>query len=43
VKQGEILLDLRILNRWDSAGEDNEGKEGRQYAYTEIFASTDWM
>jgi IS5 family transposase len=38
VKRGEILLDLRILDRWDSELERmNEGKEGGQYVYPEIF------
>jgi hypothetical protein len=38
VKRGEILVDLRILDRWDSELERmNKGKEGRQYVYPEIF------
>jgi hypothetical protein len=38
VKRGEILLDLRILDRWDSELERmNKGKEGGQYVYPEIF------
>jgi len=38
VKRGEILLDLRILDRWDSDLERmNKGKEGGQYVYPEIF------
>jgi hypothetical protein len=38
VKRGEILLDLRILDRWDSElAEMNDGKEGGRYVYPEIF------
>ena len=38
MKRGEILLDLRILDRWDSELEKmNKGKEGEQYVYPEIF------
>jgi hypothetical protein len=38
VKRGEILLDLRILDRWDSELEKmNAGKEGGRYVYPEIF------
>lgn len=38
MKRGEILLDLRILDRWDSELERmNAGKEGGQYVYPEIF------
>ena len=38
VKRGEILLDLRILERWDSELERmNAGKEGGRYVYPEIF------
>jgi IS5 family transposase len=38
VKRGEILLDLRILDRWDSELEGmNSGKEGGRYVYPEIF------
>jgi hypothetical protein len=38
VKRGEILLDLRILDRWDSELEEmNDGKEGGRYVYPEIF------
>jgi len=38
VRRGEILLDLRILDRWDSELERmNKGKEGGQYVYPEIF------
>ena len=38
MKRGEILLDLRILDRWDSELERmNKGKEGGQYVYPEIF------
>jgi hypothetical protein len=38
VKRGEILLDLRILDRWDDELEGiNRGKEGGQYVYPEIF------
>jgi hypothetical protein len=38
VKRGEILLDLRILDRWDSELERmNKGKEGGQYVYPEVF------
>jgi hypothetical protein len=38
VKRGEILLDLRILDAWDSEVERmNRGKEGGQYIYPEIF------
>jgi hypothetical protein len=38
VKRGEILLDLRILDSWDSELERmNAGKEGGRYVYPEIF------
>ena len=38
MKRGEILLDLRILDRWDSELERmNSGKEGGRYVYPEIF------
>src|SRR3989304_6699676 len=38
VKRGEILLDLRILDRWDSELEEmNARKEGGRYVYPEIF------
>jgi len=38
VKRGEILLDPRILDRWDSELERmNAGKEGGRYVYPEIF------
>ena len=38
MKRGEILLDLRILDRWDSELERmNEGKEGGRYVYPEVF------
>ena len=38
MKRGEILLDLRILDRWDSELERmNAGKEGGRYVYPEIF------
>jgi len=38
VKRGEILLDLRILDRWNIELEKmNAGKEGGQYIYPEIF------
>ena len=38
VKRGEILLDPRILDRWDSElAEMNEGKEGGRFVYPEIF------
>jgi hypothetical protein len=38
VKRGEILLDLRILDGWDSELEDmNSGKEGGRYVYPEVF------
>jgi len=38
VKRGEILLDLRILDRWDSELERmNARKEGGRYIYPEIF------
>ena len=38
VKRGEILLDLRILDRWDDELDSmNKGKEGGQYVYPEIF------
>jgi hypothetical protein len=34
VKRGEILLDLRILDRWNSELEGmNKGKEGGRYVY----------
>jgi hypothetical protein len=38
VKRGEILLDLRILDGWDSELENmNSGKEGGRYVYPEVF------
>ena len=38
VKRGEILLDPRILDRWDSELEGmNSGKEGGRYVYPEVF------
>jgi len=38
VKRGEILLDLRILDRWKVELERmNAGKEGGRYVYPEIF------
>ena len=38
MKRGEILLDLRILDRWDSELEKmNARKEGGRYVYPEIF------
>jgi hypothetical protein len=38
VKRGEILLDLRILDRWDSDLERmNAGKEGGRFVYPEVF------
>ena len=38
MKRGEILLDLRILDVWDSELERmNKGKEGGRYVYPEIF------
>ena len=38
VKRGEILLELRILDRWDSELERmNARKEGGRYVYPEIF------
>jgi hypothetical protein len=38
VRRGEILLDLRILDRWDDELDAmNKGKEGGQYVYPEIF------
>ena len=38
MKRGEILLDLHILDRWDSELERmNAGKEGGRYVYPEIF------
>ena len=38
MKRGEILLDLRILDRWDDELDSmNKGKEGGQYVYPEIF------
>lgn len=38
VRRGEILLDLRILDRWDSELERmNAGKEGGRYVYPDIF------
>ena len=38
VKRGEILLDPRILDRWNIELEKmNTGKEGGQYVYPEIF------
>ena len=39
VRRGEILLDLRVLDRWDSELEEmNAGKEGGRYVYPDIFA-----
>jgi len=39
VKRGEVLLDLRILDRWDLELERmNGGKEGGRYVYPDIFA-----
>jgi len=38
VRRGEIILDLRILDRWDSELERmNAGKEGGRYVYPDIF------
>jgi len=38
VKRGEILLDLRILDSWDSELERmNKGKEGGRYVYPDVF------
>jgi IS5 family transposase len=38
VRRGEILLDLRILDRWNSELERmNAGKEGGRYVYPEVF------
>jgi hypothetical protein len=38
VRRGEILLDLRILDGWNSELERmNAGKEGGRYVYPEIF------
>src|SRR3989337_1132721 len=38
VRRGEILLDLRIVDRWDSELERmNARKEGGRYVYPEIF------
>jgi len=38
VKRGEILLDLRILDKWDSELESmNSGKEGGRFVYPEVF------
>ena len=38
VKRGEILLDLRILDRWnDELDAMNKGKEGGQYVYPQVF------
>lgn len=38
VKRGEILLDMRILDKWESElAKLNEGKEGGQYVYPETF------
>ncbi len=38
MKRGEILLDLRILDKWDDELDAmNEGKEGGQYVYPEVF------
>ncbi len=38
MRRGEILLDLRILDRWDSELDVmNTGKEGGRYVYPEIF------
>ena len=40
VKRGEILLDLRILDRWDSELDVmNQGKEGGRFVYPEVFVS----
>ena len=38
MRRGEILLDLRILDRWDSELERmNAGKEGGRHVYPEVF------
>ncbi len=38
VKRGKILLDLRILERWDSELDVmNRGKEGGRFVYPEVF------
>ena len=38
VRRGEILLDLRILDRWnDELKGMNAGKEGGRYVYPEVF------
>ena len=38
MRRGEILLDLRILDGWDSELEKmNKGKEGEQYVYPDVF------
>jgi hypothetical protein len=38
VKRGEILLDLRILDRWDSELERmNDRKEGGRFVYPDVF------
>jgi hypothetical protein len=38
VRRGEILLDLRILDRWnDELERMNAGKEGGRYVYPEVF------
>ena len=38
MKRGEILLDLRILDKWDSELERmNSGKEGGRFVYPEVF------
>jgi len=38
VRRGEILLDLRILDSWDSELERmNKGKEGGRYVYPDVF------
>lgn len=38
MRRGEILLDLRILDRWnDELERTNAGKEGGRYVYPEVF------
>jgi hypothetical protein len=38
VRRGVILLDLSILDGWDSELERmNSGKEGEQYVYPDVF------
>ena len=38
MRRGEILLDLSILDGWDSELERmNAGKEGEQYVYPDVF------